>query len=152
MDINLRGRQLIAGVLACALLAFVLTACQPGQENTGDASGSAVSPVGDNSVVRGEYDAFDPEVNAAETGGEAIEGSEEDELQQERIAGGATGAVVSQNLEPLTGITDPSDGDYIASFGSYMQAPPMNMSDPQPLSHLRAQLSADECADCHVTQ
>lgn len=37
--------------------------------------------------MRGEYTPFDPSVDSGDSGGKAIEGSEEEQLQQERIGG-----------------------------------------------------------------
>lgn len=146
--LHTRGALVGACVVIAATL-FSLIGCQPQQRAEDEA---VLSPVGHNAVTMGEFETFDPEVEAAETGGEAIRGSEEDELQQERIAGGATGNVVSQNLAPLEGITDPSPGEYNLVFGMNFQAPPIDMADQQPLSHLKARLSVDECASCHITQ
>lgn len=92
-------------------------------ETTGEAAGKNEAagemgsvPYADNdTVVLGTYDAYEPKEEAVGHGGEAME---EDELQQERIAGGAVGEVVSQNLEPLTGIVDYSEGDYVPVYGA----------------------------------
>lgn len=71
--------------------------------------------VDNDTVVLGTYDAYEPKEEAIGHGGEVME---EDELQQERIAGGAVGEVVSQNLEPLNGIVDYSEGDYVPMYGA----------------------------------
>ena len=47
---------------------------------------------------------------------ESIEGNEEEELQQERIAGGAAGEAHSK-VEELHGITDYSEGEYVPKYG-----------------------------------
>ncbi|MCI8401361.1 MAG: hypothetical protein HFI38_04600 [Lachnospiraceae bacterium] len=75
-------------------------------------------PYADNdTVILGTLEAYDPANSAEINAGQAIEGNEEEELQQERIAGGAVGDVVSENLEPLHGIVDPSEGDYTPVYG-----------------------------------
>ena len=97
--------------------------------------------------------------------GRAIEGSEEEELQQERIAGGAVGAVKSQNLDPLEGIVNGSEGDYVAAYGINGQPPAQGHGDngadclschkeggagaQQPPSHADANLASEDCATCH---
>ena len=67
-------------------------------------------------AVRGEYTPFEPKEDADTFSGIAIEGNEEEELQQERIAGGAVGEATSV-LEPLHGITDYSEGEYVPMYG-----------------------------------
>lgn len=145
--------------LACALM---LTACAP---NGGKESEGASQPVSNDSAEKGEYTPYDPEVEAEHTGGKAIEGSEEEELQQERIAGGAVGAVNSQNLEPLEGITDYTERDYVPAYGMSAQPPVIGHGDSgadclschkdggtgtqQPPSHATANLSNEDCASCH---
>ena len=72
--------------------------------------------VDNDTAVRGEYTPFEPIEDADTFSGTAIEGNEEEELQQERIAGGAVGEAKSQ-LEPLHGITDYSEGEYVPVYG-----------------------------------
>ena len=72
--------------------------------------------VDNDTAVRGEYTPFEPKEDAETFSGVAIEGNEEEELQQERIAGGAVGEATSQ-LEPLHGITDYSEGEYVPVYG-----------------------------------
>ena len=72
--------------------------------------------VDNDTAVRGEYTPFEPMEDADTFSGTAIEGNEEEELQQERIAGGAVGEAKSQ-LEELHGITDYSEGDYVPVYG-----------------------------------
>lgn len=86
-----------------------------GGETAGAKEAGTVPYVDNDTVVLGTYDAYEPKEEAAGHGGEVME---EDELQQERIAGGAVGEVVSQNLEPLTGIVDYSEGDYVPVYGA----------------------------------
>lgn len=73
--------------------------------------------IDNDTVTLGTLEAYDPANSVEVNAGEAIEGNEEEELQQERIAGGAVGEVVSKNLEPLHGIVDPSEGDYTPVYG-----------------------------------
>ncbi len=68
-------------------------------------------------VELGTLAVFEPSDDMEANSGVAIAGSDEEQLQQERIAGGAVGEVVSQNLEPLHGITDYSEGEYVAVYG-----------------------------------
>lgn len=152
------------GALACALvLALAAVGCAP-QDSGEDASNGA--PATNDTAVEGEYKPFDPAVEAENTSGKAIEGSEEEELQQERIAGGSVGAVTSQNLEPLEGIVDASDGDYVPNFGMVGEPPAMGHGDngsdclschdgsssaaQQPSSHAGQNLANEECAACHA--
>ncbi|MCR5089210.1 MAG: hypothetical protein K6C08_06845 [Oscillospiraceae bacterium] len=72
--------------------------------------------VENDTAVRGEYTPFDPTEEADSFSGVAIEGNEEEELQQERIAGGAVGEARSV-LEELHGITDYSEGEYVPQYG-----------------------------------
>ena len=103
---------------------------------------------------------YDPAAVAGASGGVAIEGSEEEKLQQERIAGGAVGAVVSQNLEPLEGVVDGLPGDYVETYGMEFQAPDLPKAimdaiesgslEGLPENHLTANLSPEDCASCHT--
>ncbi|MCR5136633.1 MAG: hypothetical protein K6C12_05990 [Oscillospiraceae bacterium] len=72
--------------------------------------------VDNDTAVRGDYTPYEPKEDAETFSGTAIEGNEEEELQQERIAGGAVGEARSQ-LEALHGITDYSEGDYVPVYG-----------------------------------
>ena len=102
------------------------------------------------------------------TAGAAIEGSEEEQLQQERIAGGAAGGVVSENLEPLEGITDYSEGEYVPVYGIACDIPEVvhgetkgtacttcHTADGQgagtqvPQSHADQNLADEDCLTCH---
>ena len=114
--------------------------------------------------MEGEYKPFDPAVEAENTSGKAI--GDRRKLQQERIAGGSVGAVTSQNLEPLEGIVDASDGDYVPNFGMVGEPPAMGHGDngsdclschdgsssaaQQPSSHAGQNLANEECAVCHA--
>ena len=89
----------------------------PEQDPVADAEMGTVPYVNNDTVVLGEYEVYNPEGDIVVDGGEAIEGNEEEELQQERIAGGAVGEVVSENLEPLNGIVDYSEGEYVPNYG-----------------------------------
>lgn len=80
-------------------------------------SGWGTVPYIDNdTTVRGEYTPFEPKEEVETFSGNAIEGNEEEELQQERIAGGAVGEAKSQ-VEALHGITDYSEGEYTPVYG-----------------------------------
>ncbi len=92
------------------VIAMAMVGCSP-QETTDSA------PESNDTVARGEYTPFDPNAEIEVTDGKAIEGSEEEELQQERIAGGAVGEVVSENLEPLTGVIDNDGEEYEPKYG-----------------------------------
>lgn len=151
-------------IIVCTLaLSATLAGCAP--QGAGEPAGNA-APATNDTAVEGEYKAFDPQVDAANTSGKAIEGSEEEELQQERIAGGSVGAVTSKDLEPLEGITDYTEGDYVPNYGMVGEPPAMghgnNGSDclschngsstgaQQPSSHTGQNLSNEECATCHT--
>ena len=115
---------------------------------------------GNDTAVKGELTAYDPAIEAAHTGGVEIEGSEEEKLQQERIAGGAVGGVVSENLEPLDGIVNEDKTDFEANYGIEFQAPdlPQAVIDAVaqgelaglPKNHLDARVLPEECASCHA--
>ena len=77
---------------------------------------TTVPYVDNDTAVRGEYTPFEPKEDAETFSGTAIEGNEEEELQQERIAGGAVGEARSV-LEPLHGVTDYSEGEYVPVYG-----------------------------------
>ncbi len=119
-------------------------------------------------AVRGEYTPYDPSADAAVTGGAGIEGSEEEQLQQERIAGGAAGAVQSKNLEPLEGVTDYSEGDYVPMYGIDGEAAEVVHGDANgtacttchiedgsgagtamPQGHIGQNLADEDCVTCH---
>ena len=72
--------------------------------------------VDNDTAVRGEYTPYEPKEDAEAFSGTAIEGNEEEELQQERIAGGAVG-VARSVLEALHGVTDYSEGEYVPVYG-----------------------------------
>jgi len=73
--------------------------------------------VNNDTVELGTLAVFIPSENMEANSGIAIAGSDEEQLQQERIAGGAVGSVVSENLEPLKGITDYTEGEYVLVYG-----------------------------------
>ncbi len=77
---------------------------------------TTVPYVDNDTAVRGKYTPFEPKEDAETFSGTAIEGNEEEELQQERIAGGAVGEAKSV-LEPLHGVTDYSEGEYAPVYG-----------------------------------
>lgn len=156
------GKALRVWVLACMLvLAVAAAGCAP-QQTSERADGA---PETNDTAVKGEYQPFDPSVEAANTSGKAIEGSEEEELQQERIAGGAVGAVTSQNLDEIEGIVDYGDGDYVPNYGMVGEPPAIGHGDNgsdclschngsssgahQPSSHESQNLGNEECAVCH---
>lgn len=154
----------VLAVCAALMLAMALAlcACAP---SGGEKADEAAAPASNDSAEKGEYTPYDPEVEAEHTGGKAIEGSEEEELQQERIAGGAVGEVQSQNLEPLEGITDGTDRDYVPAYGINGQPPVQGHGDngsdclschkdggagaQQPPSHASSNLANEDCASCH---
>lgn len=137
---TVRKAKMAAALICAGLLVLGLAACtQSGGENetsgaaqTTAAGGDAAQAGGDaaaagergtvpyvknDTVELGTYEAFAPAEEIEHNAGTAIEGNEEEELQQERIAGGAVGAVVSENLEPLNGIVDYSEGEYVPVYG-----------------------------------
>ncbi|MEG0418505.1 hypothetical protein [Gordonibacter sp.] len=165
MKKRLRSKALSIWVAALALaMALALGACAP---NSAAPEGDG-APASNDSAEKGEYTKYDPAVEAEHTGGKAIEGSEEEELQQERIAGGSVGAVTSKNLEPLVGITDSSAGDYVPTYGIDGQPPAMGHGDNgsdclschapgksgagQPPSHEKAKLGNGDCMSCHAAK
>lgn len=162
MKKNLARRAIVAGAATvCAVGAC--TALAIAAINNSGALGNTLG--GNDTAVIGTYEAFNPEVEAAETSGTAIEGSEEEQLQQERIAGGAVGAVVSQNLPDVEGVVDGDGLAYTPSYGIDFQAPAIDhevtstdctschgMADsvvPLPKNHLDAGLTNDDCTTCH---
>ena len=77
---------------------------------------TTVPYVDNDTAVRGEYTPYEPKEDSEAFSGTAIEGNEEEELQQERIAGGAVGEARSV-LDPLHGVTDYSEGEYVPVYG-----------------------------------
>lgn len=160
---NTTRRRALAAGIATACVAGACGAVALAAINGSGALGNTLG--GNDSAVMGTYTPYDPDVEATETGGSAIEGSEEEQLQQERIAGGAVGEVVSQNLEPLEGIVDGDGIAYTPSYGIDMQAPAIghevtdtncischgtaDSAKPLPKNHLDSGLSNDDCATCH---
>lgn len=157
-------RALIAAATCAAVLALGVVGCAPQDAELAPTDGINSNDM----VVRGEYTPYDPSVEAAVTGGVGIEGSEEEQLQQERIAGGAVGAVVSQNLEPIEGITDYSEGDYVPVYGIVNDIPEVvhgeangtactschtadgsGAGTQMPHSHAGQNLTDEECLTCH---
>lgn len=162
----LSGRR--ASVCAMALaLAFATALAGCASEADSDSTVDAAAPISveNDSAVIGEYTPYDPSADSNYAGGKEIEGSEEEKLQQERIAGGAVGGVTSVNLEPIEGIVDYSEGEYSPLYGLDVDPPAMGHEDHQidctschypegagaamPDSHLTANLAGDECATCH---
>ena len=79
-------RRTVLGALVCsATLAASCLGCAPAATEIAPTDGLASNDM----VVKGEYTPYDPAAEAEVTAGAAIEGSEEEQLQQERIAGGA---------------------------------------------------------------
>lgn len=170
MEAATKKRTLAVGgaVVAVALVG----ACAWGASGTGwsaaDAQADGTPALGNtldnnDTAEKGELAVYDPEAQAAASGGVAIEGSDEEKLQQERIAGGAVGDVVSQNLVPLEGVVDGLPGDYVMTYGMDFQAPDLSQAildaveagslEGLPENHLTANLGPDDCAGCHtVTQ
>lgn len=125
---NTTAKKLLLVLLALLLLVSV-TACAVAQAADDEAAEAVAAedefiplPVGtvpyvdNDTAVRGEYVPFEPKDDVDTFSGVAIEGNEEEELQQERIAGGAVGEATSV-LEPLHGITDYSEGEYVPVYG-----------------------------------
>lgn len=155
---------------ACAALCVMgiaaLAGCAP--QSAAPAEESAYGPTANDVVVESqEYDTYDPAAEAEITGGTAIEGSEEEQLQQERIAGGAVGAVNSKNLEPVEGVVDGTPNAYVPSFGAEEAAEVVHGdasgtmcttchsedlqggATPMPQSHIGQNLADDDCVTCH---
>ena len=85
------GGALVAAALVGACAWYVGTATGV---TSADAEGApALGNTLDNNdtAEKGELTVYDPAAEAAASGGVAIEGSDEEKLQQERIAGGAVG-------------------------------------------------------------
>lgn len=160
----MKRKGIAATVLCVATLSLVCAGCAPQQTELAPTDGLLSNDM----VVRGEYTPYDPSAEAEVTAGAAIEGSEEEQLQQERIAGGAAGGVVSQNLEPLEGITDYSEGEYIPAYGIACDIPEVVHGDSKgttcttchtadgsgagtqiPASHVDQNMSDEDCLTCH---
>lgn len=163
--------MLLGAVFCVVFLVVALVGCAPQTNDTTEVQTQGTDS--NDTTVRGEYATYDAEAvaaaaSAAEASGSAIEGSGEEELQQERIAGGAVGARVSENLEPLEGVVDGGSDEYIPVFGDRIQAPLMAHSDgnlnctschdgetstvQMPKSHKQANLNNDDCRTCHEEQ
>ena len=149
-------------LLATVALTAALAGCAP---RSGASAEDGDFSTSDDTAVMGEYAPYDPAAEAEHVNGKAIEGSEEEELQQERIAGGAVGAVTSQNLDEIEGIVDYGDGDYVPNYGMVGEPPAIGHGDNgsdclschngsssgahQPSSHEGQNLGNEECAVCH---
>lgn len=169
--INPKARSIVM-CIALVLMVLSLAACESNKSKS-----VSTASVGNDSAVKGTFKAFNPAHDVEIASGKAIEGSEEEKLQQERIAGGAVGAPVSHNLEPLGGITDYSKGGYVNMFGIDSQPPAVehnygtncvtchNIGDdtekdlavtqlpPQlPSGHAESNLKNKDCASCHKTR
>lgn len=157
-------KGLTTAVLCASMLALGGAGCAPQAQEVAPSDGVASNDM----VVRGEYTPYDPSVEAEATSGSAIEGSEEEQLQQERIAGGAAGAVQSKNLEPLEGITDYSAGEYVPTYGIACDIPEVVHGEANgtacttchtadgsaagtnvPQSHADQNLTDGDCTTCH---
>ena len=113
------AKKLLPLLLTLLLIVSVLTAVGiqvAAKEEYEPLPVGTVPYVDNDTAVRGEYTPYEPKEDAESFSGTAIEGNEEEELQQERIAGGAVGEARSQ-LEPLHGITDYSEGEYVPVYG-----------------------------------
>ena len=83
---------------------------QKEEDNSNQTQGNPISVYND-TIELGTLAIFEPSDNIDANSGVAIAGSDEEQLQQERIAGGAVCEVGSKNLAPLKGITDYSEGE-----------------------------------------
>lgn len=173
--IKMKARMIVISI-ALVSLVFGLVACAKSEsDSTTDNAASAA--VDNDSAVEGTLEAYDPTANADGSNGKSIEGSEEEKLQQERIAGGAVGGIVSQNLEPLEGITDYSSDAATFVYGLDSQPPTISQhygsnclschsegeagtktslkvkeTPKLPPGHESAQLSVKDCTSCHATK
>ena len=166
MGAETKMKALVAGgILVAAVLAGACAWYAGGAAGVTSADAEGAPALGNtldnnDTAEKGELAVYDPAAEAAASGGVAIEGSEEEKLQQERIAGGAVGAVVSQSLEPLEGVVDGTSGDYVMTYGMEFQAPDLPQAimdavesgslEGLPENHLTANLSPDDCASCHT--
>ncbi len=149
-------------VVAGAALALTLVGApaESGVANADNAPALGNTLGGNDTAAKGTLTTYDPEAEAEHTGGVAIEGSEEEQLQQERIAGGAVGAVVSHNLPELDGVINEDKGDFVTTYGMDLQAPdlPQAILDAVeggelaglPKNHLDANLTIGDCGSCHA--
>lgn len=122
---NTRVKKLLTVFLAILVLCSVMACVAAQADETPEAKEeevyaplplTTVPYVDNDTAVRGEYTPYEPKEDAEAFSGTAIEGNEEEELQQERIAGGAVGEARSV-LEPLHGVSDYSEGDYVPVYG-----------------------------------
>ena len=122
---NTRVKKLLTVFLAILVLCSVMACVAAQADETPEAKEeevyaplplTTVPYVDNDTAVRGEYTPYEPQEDAETFSGTAIEGNEEEELQQERIAGGAVGEARSV-LDPLHGVTDYSEGDYVPVYG-----------------------------------
>lgn len=167
MEAATKKKALVAGGALAAVA--IAGACAWGALGAGwgaaDAQAEGTPALGNtlgnnDTAEKGELTVYDPEAEAAASGGVAIEGSDEEKLQQERIAGGAVGGVVSQNLEPLEGVVDGRSGEYVMTYGMDFQAPDLPQAvmdaveagslEGLPENHLTANLTPEDCAGCHT--
>ena len=155
----LAAAALTAGALAWQLGFGTTQATVAGAEDA-PALGNTLG--GNDTAEKGELGVYDPSAEADASGGTSIEGSDEEKLQQERIAGGAVGDVVSKNLPELDGIVNEDKSDYVTTYGMELQAPDLPQAiidaveggslEGLPANHLDANLTVDDCASCHTIQ
>lgn len=159
--------RLVLTVLCASVVILGAAGCAPQASEPAPTDGLNSNDM----VVRGEYAPYDPSVEADFSGGKQIEGSEEEQLQQERSAGGAVGEVKSKNLEPLEGIIDYSEGEYVPTYGIACDIPEVVHGEANgttctgchtadgsaggtqvPQSHADQNLTDEECLTCHEMQ
>lgn len=99
---------------------FCLFAC------TSNDLATSMQGANNDSAMKGTLKAFNPEELEDIKSGDAMGGSEEQQLQQERIAGGAVGGISSENITPLEGITDIPDGITTIVYGFHAEPPALD--------------------------
>lgn len=125
-------------------------------QNTGSLAAEDTVVLGETTAVVGS----DPEMLADGTSasGTGIEGSEEDQAQQDRISGGANAGSVVSNITMDDGITAASESSATADDLLALnagEAPAITINDAamatMPQSHVDAGLTIDLCTVCHTS-
>jgi hypothetical protein len=173
--IKMKARMIVISIALVSLVLGLVACAKSESDSTTDNDASAA--VDNDSAVEGTLEAYDPTANADGSNGKSIEGSDEEKLQQERIAGGAVGGIVSKNLEPLEGITDYSTDAATFVYGMDSQPPTISQhygskclschiesetgtktdlkvkEMPKiPPGHISAKLKNADCTSCHATK
>lgn len=165
-----KWRITIVTVVAMALVLTVTlmaASCSSPESSSSDDSEKSSQP---ENVVIGEFETItEPDMLADGTSGTAFQKGGDEELQQDRVTGGAnTGGVASENLDPLDGdLTGPSEHSNplpdLLEIGYPSLIPheldgrddcaschaAASSEKPMPEDHVKANMGSNLCQTCH---